>query len=417
MTTDYARPAGAAVALPKLLVLDLSRVLAAPYCAQILGDLGADVVKIERVGSGDDARHYGVNALPAKDGSRSFDTSFFLSANRNKKSLTLEYSKPEGRKILLDLAARADVLIENFRAGTMKRFGLDYETLRAINPGLIYCSLTGYGQDGPYADRPGYDAVFQAQSGLMNVTGQPAGTPGGEPVKIGPSVVDVMAGMNAAIAVLAALRHRDATGEGQWIDLALLDTAIAAASHAAMEYLISGKTLPRNGNQGNGGAPANLFQCSDKSIYLTAGNEAHYKALCSVLRLPELLTDDRFSTIRKRFENRAVLNPIIAAATQGWPAADLVKALSSAGVPAGIVNDFEGVFADEHVKYREVKIAMPHPVAGEISLIASPLRMSATPPRYTLPPPQLGEHTEEILLEFLKISPSEVTALRDAGII
>jgi len=406
-----------ASALSGIRVLDLSRVLAAPYCAQILGDLGADVIKVERTRTGDDARRYGVHALPAQDGSRSLDSSFFLAANRNKRSIALEIANPAGRKVLLDLIAGADVLIENFRVGTMKRFGLDYEAVRAVNPRLIYCSLTGYGQDGPYADRPGYDAVFQAQSGLMNVTGQPEGTPGGEPVKVGPSVVDVMAGMNAAIAILAALRHRDATGCGQWIDIALLDTAIAAASHAAMEYLISGETLPRNGNQGNGGAPSNSFKCVDGAIYLTAGNEAHYRSLCGVLGVSHLLEDSRFQSMSDRFNNRHILNPILAEAIASWSVDDLLARLSLEGVPAGAVNDFRKAFEDPHVRHRGVSVAVPHPVAGKVDLIASPLRMTGTPPTYHSAPPQLGEHTRDILRGILNLSESEIEGLQKAGAI
>lgn len=404
-------------ALDGVRVLDLTRILAGPYAAQILGDLGADVIKIERPGQGDDARTYGVHTLRAESGERSSDNAFMLGANRNKRSLTLDLSSEDGRQVLLRLVDEADILIENFKVGTMKRHGLDYESLRARKPGLIYCSITGYGQDGPYAPRAGYDAVFQAQSGLMNVTGPAMDEPGSQPFKTGPSLVDITTGLFAAVGIMAALRHRDATGEGQYLDLALLDCAIAAASHSAMEYLISGETLPRVGNQGNGGAPANVFKCQDGFVYLSPGNDNHVRNLFRILGAEQLLELPEYATSRLRFDNRASLNPLIAERCAQWLALELSDALNAAGVPAGVVNDYHGTFNDPQVLHRKVQISMPHPIAGQVSLIANPLRLSASPPSYRRTPPGLGEHTDEVLREIAGMPRCEIDRLRCKGVV
>jgi crotonobetainyl-CoA:carnitine CoA-transferase CaiB-like acyl-CoA transferase len=398
-------------------VLDLSRVLAAPYATQILADLGADVIKVERPGTGDDARVYGVHALPDEQGRRSQDTSFFLAANRNKQSITLDFATPEGRSLLLRLVEHVDVLVENFKVGTMQRFGLDYEAVQKVKPSIIYCSVTGYGADGPYATRAGYDAIFQAQSGLMQVTGFGDSMPGGGPVKSGPSIVDVATGMNAALAIVAALRHRDRTGEGQQIDIALLDSAIALTSHSAMEFLIGGKTLPRNGNYGNGGAPAQALPCSNGLIYVSAGTQQQFIQLCAVLGLPALEKEDRFATSAKRYAHRSELSEVLAAITNERQAADLVDELSKAGVPAGVVNDYAAAFADPQVVHRGIRVEMPHPSRGNVSLIASPLRMSATPPSYRLTPPKLGQHNRDIYEGLLGLSEDEFNDLKSRGII
>jgi len=404
-------------ALQGLVVLDLTRVLAGPYAGQILGDLGADVIKVERPGSGDEGRRFGVNALPDSAGGRSDDTSFHLAANRNKRSLTLDFSKPEGREILLGLIDKADVLLENFKAGTMARLGLDEPSVRGRRPSLIYCSITGYGQTGPYAARPGYDGVFQAQSGLMNITGPADDEPNSKPCKTGPSMVDISSGMYAAMGVMAALHHRNRTGEGQHLDISLLDCAIAMTSHSAMEYLISGASLPRMGNQGNGGAPGSTFACQDGYIYLSPGTEHQYRRLCEAMNLEHLLDMPQFATSRLRFENRHELNPMIEAATSAWAVDALSEALNAAGVPAGVVNNYERVFADPQVCHRQVRVEMSHPVVDTVSLIASPLRLSASPPSYRHAPPRLGEHSEEVLAEFLALQPDTISGLREKGIV
>lgn len=415
---DFPRDAGLRPgALAGLRVLDLTRVLAGPYAAQLLGDLGADVIKIEKPGSGDDGRRYGVNALYDADGERSTDSSFHLAANRNKRSITLDLGCDEGRDILLALAENADILVENFRAGTMRRFGLDHETLRARNPGLIYCSLTGYGQDGPYAARPGYDGVFQAQSGLMNVTGPAAEEPGSQPYKTGPSLADISSGLFSVVGILAALNHRHVHGVGQHIDMSLLDCTVAMTSHSAMEYLISGQTLPRMGNQGNGGAPGNSFACRDGFIYLSPGTEQQYRSLCRVLELDCLLSRPEFATSALRFANRETLNPIIEQACSLWSVAHLSKVLGVAGVPAGQVNDFEGVFADPQVRHRQLKVEMEHPVAGQVAMIACPVKLSETPASYRRIPPGLGQHSDEILAEYCSMGPDEIAALKRKGVV
>ena len=408
-------PAGGA--LEGIRVLDLSRIVAGPYAGQILGDLGADVIKIERPGPGDEARWFGVNTLAGKDGGRSSDNAFHLGANRNKRSLTLDISRREGQEVLLKLIEQADVLIENFKAGTMNRFGLDYEAVRKLNPRLIYCSITGYGQDGPYASRAGLDGVFQAQSGLMNVTGPAEDEPNSQPYKTGPTVVDVTSGMYAVIGILAALHHRNATGQGQYLDLSLFDCAIALTSHSAMEYLISGKTLPRVGNQANGGAPASSFRCKDCWIYLSPGSEVQVRKMLRILGLEHLLELPEFATSQLRFINRAKLNPLIEDACANWSAEELSETLNNAGVPAGVVNNYERTFADPQVLHRGVQIKMPHPVAGEVSMIANPLRLSKTPPSYRCLPPGLGEHNDEVLHDIAGFRMGEIAELREKGII
>ena len=394
-------------------VLDLSRVLAAPYAGQILADLGAEVIKVERPIRGDDARYFGVNSLPDEQGNRSHDTSFFLAANRNKRSVTIDMAKPQGAEILRALVAKSDILIENFKVGTMERNGLGYDQLRKIRPELIFCSLTGYGQDGPAAPRPGYDAIFQAESGLMNVTGYPEG----EPLKAGPSIIDVVAGMNAAIAIMAALRHRDSSGEGQMIDIALFDSALALASHSAMEYLIGGQTLPRVGNYGNGGAPAQTLSCKDGSLYIVAGTQLHFERLCGALALNTLIEDPRFETSPLRFEHRIELDALLHQAVKDIELADLEKLLLDAGVPAGRINDYAGAFAHPQAQHRELEVRLPHPVHGEIGVIASPLRMSATPPVYRNPPPERGEGNAAIFGDLLGIDEDTLRKAQEAGAI
>ena len=405
------------MALSGITVIDLSRVLAAPYCGQILGDLGAEVIKIERPVSGDLGRYYGTNTLSGADGSRSLESSFHVAANRNKRSVTLELGAPAGRDILLRLLDQADVLIENFKVGTLGRFGLDYPTLREIHPRLVYCSLTGYGQSGPYAQRPGYDPVFQAQSGLMHVTGQREGKPGSEPMKTGPSLIDIVAGMNAAIAILAALHHRHHSGTGQFIDIALLDSAIGVASHSAQEFLMSGKTPPRIGNQGNGGAPSSSFHCADGYVFITAGTSENFAALCNALSLQWMLEEPKYATGRQRFDLHEEVHAAIEAVTMTWKVEDLVELLSTMGVPAGAVNDYGKTFADPQVRHRGVRVDMRHPLSGHVSVVASPLRLADTPPTYRYPPPLLGEHTEAVLSERLGLGPADFERLRAEKVI
>ena len=401
-------------------VLDLTRVLAGPWATQMLGDLGADVIKIERPGTGDDARHYGPAWLSDDAGKPTPDSSFYISANRNKRSLTVDLQSADGQEIIRRLAACSDILKENFLPGAMARIGLDHDSLRAINPRLIYCSLTGYGQSGPYSARPGYDAVFQAQSGLMSVTGLPDDAPGGGPVRIGPSLVDVSTGANAAIAMIAALYHRDLqSGEGQHIDVAMLDTALAMQSTAIQGFLTGGIIPERLGTAGNGGHPSRLFHCHDGDIFLSAGNSAQYKALCQILGLPELATDPRFATAALRFKNRQMWDEIAEPVVHRRDRNELQERLIEAKIPCSVINRYDDVFADEHVKQRGLQIEMPHPAAAgaAVSMVANPIRLSGSPVEYQRHPPMLGEHSEEILRDLCGFDDEEIALLRGQRVI
>lgn len=404
-------------ALQGVRVLDLTRVLAGPVCGQILGDLGAEVIKIERPGVGDDGRMYGFSSLKDSDGNPTRESAFYLTANRNKKSITANISKPEGQALVRRLVQECDVLIENYKVGNLQRYGLDYESLKAVNPRLIYCSITGYGQTGPMAPRPGYDGLFQAMGGMMAVTGVPDGQPGAGPLKAGPSLVDVFTGHNAALAVLGALNQRHSTGLGQYIDIALLDCSIAMVSHIMQDYLVSGVAPPRLGNGGNGGGPADLVNCADGIVYITAGTDEHWRLLCQLMERPDLFEDPRFDTNPKRGTNRNELIAIIDEWTRGWKVADFLAALDELGIPAARYNDLPDVWEEEQVQHRDLKVTIPHPVSGEVSLIASPLaKMSGSKMRYTAPP-TIGQHTKAVLSDVLKLSEEEISALQEGGIV
>jgi crotonobetainyl-CoA:carnitine CoA-transferase CaiB-like acyl-CoA transferase len=390
-------------ALSGIRVIDMSRVFAAPMGAQILGDLGADVIKIERPGVGDDGRGYGTAWLKGKDGIETRQSSFFTVSNRNKRSITVNHSKPEGQEIIRKLAENADVLIENYKVGDLKRFGLDYESLKAINPRLVYCSVTGFGQTGPMAALPGYDGLFQATGGMMAVTGIPDGQPGAGPLKAGPSLVDFITGHNTALAIMAALMHRNVSGEGQFIDIALLDTSVAMVSHIMQDYLLSGIPPERLGNGGNGGGPADLLHCTDGIVYLTAGTDEHYRRLTVLMEQPNLFTDSRFDSNFKRAKTgRAELIDIINAWSREMTVSELIAVLDSEGIPSAKYNTLPEVWEDEQVQYRKLKAVTPHPwsATGTVDLIASPLaQMSASPATIRRPPPLIGEHNEEVLRE------------------
>jgi crotonobetainyl-CoA:carnitine CoA-transferase CaiB-like acyl-CoA transferase len=407
-------------ALQGIRVIDMSRVFAAPVGAQILGDLGADVIKVERPGTGDDGRGYGTAWIKGRDGIDTRQSSFFTVANRNKRSITVNHSKPQGQEIVRALVKDADVLIENFKVGDLKRFGLDYESLKAINPRLIYCSVTGFGQTGPMADRPGYDGLFQATGGMMAVTGIPDGKPGAGPLKAGPSLVDFVTGHNTALAIMAALIHRSNSGEGQYIDIALLDTSVAMVSHIMQDYLISGFPPPRLGNGGNGGGPADLIEASDGIVYLTAGTDEHYRRLTVLMEQPELFTDDRFDTNFKRGRTgQAELIEIICAWSRQFSVSDLLAKLDSVGIPAAKYNELSEVWEEPQVQHRGLRATTTHPwaEAGSVDLIASPLaQMSASPATIRRPPPMLGEHNAEVLGE-LGYGAEKIAELREAGII
>ncbi len=408
-------------ALAGIRVIDMSRVFAAPIGAQILGDLGADVIKIERPGVGDDGRGYGTAWIKGKDGIETKQSSFFTVSNRNKRSITLNHSKPEGQEIIRALVKDADVLIENYKVGDLARYGLDYESLKAINPRLIYCSVTGYGQTGPMAAKPGYDGLFQATGGMMAVTGIPDGQPGAGPLKAGPSLVDFLTGHNAALAIMAALMYRNQSGAGQFIDIALLDSSVAMVSHVMQDYLISGEAPLRLGNGGNGGGPADLLHCSDGIIYLTAGTDEHYRRLTVLMDQPELNDDPRFDSNFKRGKtNRAILIDIINDWSRTFTVAKLLKMFDEVGIPSAKYNSLPEVWEEEQVKHRNLRATTPHPhaEAGSVDLIASPLaQMSASPATIRRPPPLIGEHNREVLHDLLGLSDERIDELRELKII
>ena len=400
-------------ALHGVRVLDMSRVLAAPLAAQTLADLGAEVIKIERPGSGDESRTYGPPFLKDRDGQSTGIAAFYLACNRGKKSVTVDHSMPEGQEILRQLAAQSDVVLENFRAGALQKYGLDHASLRELNPRLVYCSITGYGQDGPYAKRPGYDGVFQAMGGLMSANGHPE-----EPMKVGISMVDVLTSLHAAIAILAALRHRDhVSGEGQHIDLSLLDCGVASLSHFAMNYLVSGEVPQRRGNGGYGGVPSQAFRCSDGKVFVTAGNNKQFAALCRALGCPGLSEDPRFDKTAQRVINRDLLLPLLDEAFAALSVAECLQRLDAADVPAGPVNELPGVFANPQVRHRGMLVETDHPLAGTIQLLRSPLRLSETPVTDYAAPPLLGQHTREVLAERLGLNSERLDALAAAHVI
>ena len=376
-------------------VLDLTRVLAGPWCTQVLADLGADVIKVERPGSGDDTRGWGPPFLKDAEGNETPESAYFLCANRNKRSLTVDLSTAQGQAIIRRLAMRSDVLVENFKVGDMARHGLDAATLRAAHPRLVYCSITGFGQDGPYAQRAGYDFAVQGLGGLMSVTG----AADGEPQKVGVAVADLFTGMYATVAILAALRHRDATGEGQAIDMALLDAQVAMLANLGSHYLVGGEVPARQGNAHANIVPYQVFAVADGHIIVAVGNDRQFARLCELLGEPELASDERFSTNAGRVRHRDVLVPQLQSALMSRDRQTWLVLLEAAGVPCGPVNDIADVFGDPQVRARDMCINMEHQSAVSLPLVASPIKMSATPIRYVRPPPLLGEHTEEILAE------------------
>lgn len=403
--------------LEKIRVLDLTRVLAGPFGSQVLADMGADVIKIERPGVGDDARIFGEPYLRDAEGNSTRENAFYMSVNRNKRSVTLNIATPEGQALIRELVKTSDVLMENYKVGDLKRYGLDYDSLKAINPGLIYCSVTGYGQDGPLAGKPGYDAVFQGECGLMSVTGVADGKPGAGPMKVGPSIIDLFTGLNVANAVLAALYHRDAGGgTGQSIDIALFDCGVSAMSHYAQIYLTSGDVPVRRGTQGNGGMPTSKFLCSDGAIMITSGNDRQYALLCAVVGRPELATHPRFHTnvlrVAHRDEITAVFDAIFATDT----VASWLEKLGAAGIPSGPINDLEQVFAYPQAVHRGLRAPAPHPLKPDLDIVRSPLKFSATPITDYRAPPMLGQHTEEVLGQELNLDADTISALRARGI-
>ncbi|SFM42671.1 CaiB/BaiF CoA transferase family protein [Marinobacter pelagius] len=402
--------------LSHLRVLDLSRVLAGPWAGQILGDLGAEVIKIERPGTGDDTRSWGPPYLQGADGNTEL-SAYFLTANRNKQSLAVDIAHPEGQALVRKLVAESDVVLENFKVGGLKRYGLDYDSLRRINPKLIYCSITGFGQDGPYAARPGYDFLIQAMGGLMSITGQPDGEPGAGPMKVGVALTDIMTGLYATIGVLAALSHRDRTGEGQYVEAALLDVQVACLANQAMNYLTTGKAPARMGNAHPNIVPYQDFPTADGNMVLTVGNDQQFARLCDVLGHPEWASDERFATNRARVANRKELIPKLRQATVMRSTREWVAILEQAGVPCGPVNTLGQVFEDPQVLARGMRQTVTHPSLGEVPTVGNPIKLKLTPVDYRTAPPLLGEQSEQVLQRVAGLSPGEIEALRERGVI
>jgi crotonobetainyl-CoA:carnitine CoA-transferase CaiB-like acyl-CoA transferase len=400
-------------ALGHIQVLDLSRILAGPWATQNLADLGADVIKIERPGVGDDTRAWGPPFLHDANGDATKDAAYFLSANRGKKSVTLDIATPEGQQIVRDLAKDADVVVENYKVGTLARYGLAYEDLRAINPRLVYCSITGFGQDGPYAHLPGYDYVFQGMGGFMSITGEPDG----EPMKHGLAITDLLTGMYATTAILAALERRHVSGEGQYIDLSLLDCVVAVTSYQAMNFFLSGQVPQRMGNAHPNMVPYQVFRCREGEMIVACGNDGQYAALCRAVGLAHLAQDPRFVTVADRARHRADLIPLLAEALRSKTRDEWVPLLEAANVPCGPINDIRQVFEDEQVRHRGLKVALPHAAGVDVPSVCNPIRLSATPIRPGRAAPRLGEHTHAVLGERLGLAPERLAALRSKGII
>lgn len=382
-------------------VLDLSRVLAGPWAGQLLADLGADVVKVEKPQGGDDTRAWGPPYLKDASGRDTGEASYFLCANRNKRSVAIDIATPEGQAQVRALAGQADVLLENFKVGGLKRYGLDYASLKDGHPRLVYCSITGFGQTGPYAARAGYDFLIQGMGGLMSVTGGADGEPGAGPQKVGVALTDIMTGLYATVAVQAALAERERSGLGQHIDLALLDVQIACLANQASNYLAGGQLPRRMGNAHPNIVPYQDFPTADGDIILAVGNDEQFARFCAVAGHAEWAQDPRFASNAQRVAHRAVLLPLLRQATVMRSSADWIAALEAAGVPCGPINRIDEVFADPQVQARGLRMALPHPLAGEVPLVANPIRLSGSPVSYHRPPPLLGQHTDEVLAQWL----------------
>ena len=411
------------LALAGVRVLDLSRVLAGPWCTQTLADLGADVVKVERPASpehvgGDDTRGWGPPFLKDRAGQDTAEAAYYLGANRNKRSITVDIACAAGQDLIRQMALRSDVVVENYKVGDMARYGLDADSLRVLNPRLVYCSITGFGQTGPYSDRAGYDYAVQGMGGLMSVTGPSRAEidddqPGGGPQKVGVAVADLFTGMYATTAILAALRHRDLTGEGQAIDMALLDTQVAMLANLGANYLTTGVAPQRAGNAHQNIVPYQVFEVADGHLILAVGNDSQFAKFCGVAGVPDVAKDVRYSRNAERVRHRATLVPMLATLMKARTRADWLNALETAKVPCGPINNLAEVFTDPHVQARDMTVALPHPLSDTVRLVASPMRLSATPVQYRRPPPLLGQHTAEVLAE-MGLSAAEVDALRAA---
>lgn len=404
-------PTSPSGALSHIRVLDMSRVLAGPWAGQVFADLGAEVIKIERPGTGDDTRHWGPPYLKDQQGRDTAESAYYLAANRGKKSVALDISKPEGQALVKRLAEQCDVVLENFKAGDLSRYGLAYEDLKTVNPALIYCSITGFGQNGPMREVAGYDFIIQAMGGLMSVTGERDDRAGGGPQKVGVAVADLTTGLYSVIAVLAALAYRSQTGKGQYIDMALLDVQVAMLANVNMNYLVSGKVPKRLGNAHSNIVPYQVFDAADGQFVIAVGNDTQFARLCEIAGCDYHL-DERFRVNAARVRNRETLIPLLEQIFRPRTVSEWVALLEPAGIPVGPINSLDQVFANPQVRSREMRIDLPHPLAGSVPQVASPIKMSETPPAYSSAPPLLGEHTSEVLQQRLGLTPAAIAQLR-----
>jgi glutaryl-CoA transferase len=403
-------------ALSHLRVLDLTRVLAGPWCTQLLADLGADVIKVERPGSGDDTRAWGPPYLKDGAGAETSEAAYYLSANRGKRSVTIDLAHVEGQRLVRQLAQRSDVLVENYKAGQLARYGLDYAALAALNPRLVYCSITGFGQTGPHADRAGYDFIIQAMGGFMSITGERDDLPGGGPQKAGVAVSDLMTGMYSTVAILAALAHRERTGQGQHIDMALFDVMLAMLANMNMNYLTSGQAPGRAGNAHPNIVPYQVFEAADGHVVIAVGNDGQFGKFCEVAGCPQFASHADYVRNADRVRNRAALIAALEPMVRARPVAFWVEHLEAAGVPCGPINNIAQALSDPQVAARALRIDLPHPLAGTVPLVANPIKLSATPPAYERAPPTLGQHTEEVLRE-CGLAPEEIGRLKSLRVV
>ncbi|MEY3979406.1 MAG: hypothetical protein RLZZ375_835 [Pseudomonadota bacterium] len=404
-------------ALSHLRVVDLSRVLAGPWASQILADMGADVIKIERPGSGDDTRGWGPPFLKDEAGNDTTEAAYYLGANRGKKSLTLNIAAPEAQEIIRHLVKDADVFIENYKVGDMARYGLSYQDLKQINPRIVYCSITGFGQTGPMAEIAGYDFIVQGLGGLMSITGERDDLPGGGPQKVGVAVADIMTGLYSTIAILAAIEHRRISGEGQYIDMALLDVQVATIANMNMNYLCSGKVPGRQGNAHANIVPYQVFNAADGELILAVGNDTQFAKLCAVLGCPEIAGDERYAKNANRVRHRDALLPLLQQRLVTGSVEQWVSLLQPEGIPCGPVNSIAQTFANPQVVHRQMRIDLPHPLAGSVPSVANPIKFSGTPIQYGDAPPTLGQHSDQVLKEYVGLSDAEIEALKAKRII
>ena len=404
-------------ALAGIRVLDMTRVIAGPYAGQIFGDLGAEVIKIERQGEGDDVRRVGPPWMKDENGNDTKESTYFQAVNRNKQSVTVDYAQPEGAQLLRDLAAKADVLIENYRPRTLEKYGLGYDDLKKINPKLIYCSLSGFGQTGPYSERSGYDYLVQAMAGLMSVTGLPAGEPGAGPLRVGIPVADIFAGLYSVIGVLAALNHRNNTGLGQYIDVSLFESQLASMLNAFSAWFNAGVDLGRTGNDHPSASPYGVYPVDDGYILIATFNDREFVRLAKALGHPEWSTDERFAVNGARVANRPLLKQLVTDALRGKTMNEWVELLNKATVSCGPLNAMKDIADDPQVKARELIVSMHHEVTGDVKMAASPIRLSETPVTYRIAPPQIGEHTTAVLQNWLQLDAKQIDALREKNVI